>query len=256
MPGNADPSRIYHDPALTDRRGDATGPGALLFLFLLVAGFAAVAVGLVSLPALVVDPTPGPATPAPIATVRPTATPALTSAPDASAEPGLTDAPGASSGPDASSGPLRTHRPRPTDTGRPPAVGVIGQMNPVFRNDKRVGGVAVRSFQVGDLPGVTLPTGARVMVLEVRYSTANGMDYDAADWVMVDSDGKRHASLGDQAPLPALGSGTLDAGGSITGNVAFIREPGTTFDQIVLTDGNGHDLVTVDRNSSSATTAP
>ena len=258
MPGNADPSRIYHDPALTDRRGDATGGVALLFVFLLVVGFAVVAVGLISLPALVADPTPGPATPAPIATARPTPT----SAPPASPAPGESGLPQPSAGtepsggPGASSGPLPTRRPLPTDAGRPASEGVLGEMVPVFLKGKRTGGVQVRSFKVGDLAGVTLPPGAKVMILLVRYSTANGMAYDAADWVIVDSDGKRHASLGDRAPSPALGSGTIAAGSSITANGAFIRDPGISIDRIVLTDGKGHDLVSVGRNSSIASPAP
>jgi hypothetical protein len=273
LPGNSDPSRIYHDPALTDRRGDATGPGALLFLFLLVAAFAVAAVGLVSLPALVSepDPTARPATPAPVATARPTATPAVPASPGASTEPTIapdgstgpdatgepqpTVAPDGSTGPDAS-GPLPTRRPQPTPDGRPATQGALGETVPVFVNGKRTGGVAVLSFKVGDLAGVDLPAGARIMVMQVRYSTAFGMAYDASDWVVVDADGKRYRSLGDQAPIPALGSGTLAAGGSVTGNVAFIRQLKVSIEQIVLTDGKGHDLVSVARATPGPSSAP
>ena len=89
MPGNADPSRIYHDPALTDRRGDATGLVAFAFLFVLVGVFALAAFVLVSLP-LAADPTPAPpATPGILATPRPSPTPTSTADDTASTSPSV-----------------------------------------------------------------------------------------------------------------------------------------------------------------------
>lgn len=260
MPGNADPSRIYHDPALTDRRGDATGLGAFAFLFVLVGAFALAAFVLVSLP-LGADPTPAPpATPGILATARPSPTPALTPLPSdvpASARPSIGPAAtfdtGASAEPRPSGGALPTRAPQASPTersGRPATAGEIGQTLPVFLDGRRVGGVTVQSFQVGEVPGVDLPAGARFMVMEVRYLTAGGMDYDARDWVVVDADGKRYPSLGARAPEPALGRGTLAAGETIVGNVAFIRERRVAIEQLVLTDGDGRDLVIVDRNSA------
>jgi DNA/RNA endonuclease YhcR with UshA esterase domain len=63
----------------------------------------------------------------------------------------------------------------------------------------------------------------------------------------VGSDGTRYPSLGDASPDPALGSGRLEAGTSITGNVAFIRERKVAITEIVLTDGDGTDLVVIER---------
>lgn len=248
MPGNADPSRIYHDPALTDRRGDATGLVAFAFLFVLVAVFALAALVLVSLP-LVADPTPAPpATPGILATPRPSPTPALTPTPSDAAPSGEPTAE-----PQPSDGVLPSREPLPSPTartGRPPAEGGIGQTLPVFTDGRRVGGVTVQSFQVGEVPDVDLPAGARFMILEVRYVTAGGMAYDARDWVVVDAEGNRYPSLGARAPDPALGTGTLGAGETIVANVAFIRERRVAIEQLVLTDGNGRDLVVVDRNST------
>lgn len=260
MPGNADPSRIYHDPALTDRRGDATGLVAFAFLFVLVGVFALAAFVLVSLP-LAADSTPAPpATPGILATPRPSPKPALTATPSdapSSGEPSIGPAEtfdtGASPAPQPSDGALPTREPRPSPTqrtGRPAAEGAIGQTLPVFIDGRRVGGVTVQSFQVGDVPGVDLPAGARFMILEVRYFTAAGMDYDAKDWVVVDSEGNRYPSLGAQAPEPALGKGTLAAGETIIANVAFIRERRVGIEQLVLTDGDGRDIVIVDRTTA------
>ena len=250
MPGNADPSRIYRDPALTERRGDPTGPIALLFLLLLVAAFAVVGVLLVWMPAIVADPSPRPAAAATIPpTPRPSATPALTVAPDSTPPPSL--APDPSSPPDATAAPLPTREPQATPTSRPGRAtrsGGFGETLPVIIDGTRVGGVTLLPFEVGELPDVELPAGARIMVLELSYVSEPGMAYDASDWVAVDAAGERYPSLGGEAPGDALGRGRLDAGGSITATVAIIRERRVTIDRFVLTDGAGRDLVAVDRD--------
>jgi hypothetical protein len=259
VPGNSDPSRIYDDPALADRRGDATGPVAFAFLFLLVAAFAVVALALLSVP-LSPDPTARPpGTPGIVATARTSPGPRPTSASTAATNPSLrpsgqpstTGAPESTGGPAATDGSLPSRQPAPSPTrrtGRPAARGTLGETIPVFLDGRRVGGVVVESFEPGgQVPGVDLPAGARIVVLQVRYQTASGMDYDASDWVLVDADAERHRSLGDRAPAPALGSGRIARGGSVTGTVAFIRERGVTIEQLVLTDGEGRDLVIVDR---------
>jgi hypothetical protein len=118
----------------------------------------------------------------------------------------------------------------------------------VVRDGRRVGTVTMRSFAAGDLPDVEVPAGGRVMVMEVTFdSPTTGMGYNAAAWEIVETDGTRHPSLGNQAPAPALGRGRLEPGGSITGNVAFIRERGMLIASINLTDGNGTDLVVIER---------
>ena len=261
MPGNADPSRIHHDPALTDRRGDPTGLVAFAFLSILVAAFAVVAFVLMSVPLAPAPTSRPPGTPGILATTRPTPNPAPTGVatvvPDPSAgpsaEPEVTAGPGETRDPRATIAPLPSREPAPSPTepsGRPAVRGVMGETIPMFIDGRRVGGVVVESFQVGELPGVDLPAGARIMVLSVRYLTAFGMSYDAADWVVVDADGTRYPSLGDRAPAPALESGRIAAGESITGNVAFIRERRVAIEELVLTDGAGRDLVIVDRTSA------
>ncbi len=86
------------------------------------------------------------------------------------------------------------------------------------------------------------------MVAELTYdSPVTGMPYDAANWQIVEADGTRHPSLGTQAPDPVLGKGRVAPGDSVTGNVAFIRERGMLIESIVLTDGNGNDLVVIER---------
>ena len=266
MPGNADPSRIYDDPALADRRGDPTGPIALVFLGILVAAFAVVGLVLLSVP-LGPDPTARPAgTPGILATARPSPTPTPTGVSTAAPVPSVdpTGAPGATPGeatdpplvtpePETTLGPRRTRQPRPSPTqrsGRGPTRGGIGETIPVFVDGERVGGVVVESFQAGELAGGDLPAGARIMVLQVRYVTAFGMDYDAADWVAEDADGERLESLGNRAPAPALGSGRLAPDESVTGNVAFIRERRVLIEELMLTDGEGRDLVIVRRDGA------
>ena len=95
LPRNSDPSRIYDDPALTDRRGDATGPVALLFLVIVVAAFAAVAYGLVTFLPVAADPTPRPTSAATsvLATAAPTPSPAPSAAPDISPVPATSGSP-------------------------------------------------------------------------------------------------------------------------------------------------------------------
>jgi hypothetical protein len=104
------------------------------------------------------------------------------------------------------------------------------------------------SFAAGELLDVDVPSGGRIMVMEVTYaSPTTGMAYNAALWEIVDADGNRYPSLGNKAPAPALARGRLDPGGSVTGNVAFIRERGMLIESINLTDGNGTDLVVIER---------
>lgn len=251
MPRNSDPSRIYHDPALTDRRGDATGPVALLFLVIVVAVFAGVAYGLVTYLPVAADPTPRPTPTAapsarPTASPAPTATPAPASAAPASGPPDRTAEPVRSAAP-ATAEPLPSREPRATDARRPRTTGAIDETLAVFRNGKRIGTVRMSAFATGDVPGVDLPAGARFMVMEITYTSAAGMPYDAADWVAVGADGTRYPSLGDAAPDPVLGSGRLAAGETITGNVAFIRERRVGITQLILTDGDGTDLVAIER---------
>jgi hypothetical protein len=86
------------------------------------------------------------------------------------------------------------------------------------------------------------------MVLTVTYAASSELAYRAADWWVVDSEGRRYASLGAEAPDPALRSGRLAAGESITANVAFERARGMEIVRLVLTDRSGADLIVVDRD--------
>ena len=264
MPGNNDPSRIYRDPALTDRRGDATGPVALLFLVIVIGAFAAVTWGLVTYLPVAADPTPRPTptatapgpTPTPVATAapRPSTEPGASLAPSISPEPSTTSEPGATDGPTPTRRPRETAQPResaspePAATPRPPRTGTIGEAIPVVRDGRREGTVTMVSFAAGEVAGVDVPSGGRIMVMEVTYtSPTTGMVYNAARWQIVETDGTRHPSLGNKAPAPVLGRGRLDPGGSVTGNVAFIRERGMLIESIVLTDADGNDLVVIER---------
>jgi hypothetical protein len=238
LPGSNDPSRIYRDPALTDRRGDATGPVALLFLGLIVVAFAVVALLLISLPPVVADPTPRPsvlvtpaptsrATPSPEPTSEPTREPDRTREPDSTGEP---------TGPTA-----------------PPDVadaqqGIFGEDIPVMAGDTKVGTVRLDTFKPGTIPGYTVPDGSKLLVLTVTYTAIEQMAYRGSDWLIEDPDGNRYPSLGDQAPEPPLGSGRLSPGETITGKVAFVRPPDVAeLAWLVLQDRSGNDLVIVDR---------
>lgn len=239
----------------------------MLFLLIVVGLAAATIWGLVTYLPVAADPTPRPTT---AATAGPTATPAPTRTPAPSAEPGTSPAPGTSTepvdtaapetaapetaAPGQTDGPLPTREPRetatpePAATPRPPRTGSIDQAIPVLRDNRRIGTVTLTSFAAADVPGVDVPAGGRVMVAEVTYdSPVTGMPYDAANWQIVEADGTRHPSLGTQAPDPVLGKGRVAPGGSVTGNVAFIRERGMLIESIVLTDANGNDLVVIER---------
>jgi hypothetical protein len=240
MPGSKDPSRIYRDPALTDRRGDATGPLALLFLGLLVVAFVAVALLLISLPPVVADPTPRPsvlATPVPTRQATPTPSPTV----EPTAEPLYrSPAPGETAGP--------SEGPGPTLDIPDARQGVFGEDIPVVVNGKKVGTVRLESFKPGTIPGFVIPDGSKLLVLTVTYTAITSMSYKGSDWEIEDPDGGRYASLGDEAPDPALGSGRLAPGETITGKVAFVRPPEVSeLAWLVLLDRAGNDLVIVDR---------
>ncbi|MFN8620229.1 MAG: hypothetical protein U0869_05725 [Chloroflexota bacterium] len=241
MPGSNDPSRIYRDPRLTDRRGDATGPWALVFLGIIALAFAGVALLLISLPPVVADPTPRPSvlrTPAP--------TPETTPTPEPTVEPSL--APERTRQPDA------TDEPLPSEAAtNPPDVpdaqqGIFGEEIPIIINDTKVGTVRLDTFKPGTIPGYAVPDGSKLLVLTVTYTAIESMSYRASDWLIEDPDGNRYPSLGDQAPDPALGSGRLSPGETVTGKVAFVRPPDVAeLAWLVLQDRQGNDLVNVDR---------
>lgn len=227
MPGPADPSRIYEDPALTERRGDATGPTALLFLGGLLGAFALAAIVLISLPPVGADPTPRPtAAPTTVASVGPSPTPQRTVAPSVSPPPSV-----------APTGPLAS--PRPGEV-------AIGQPAPLVVDERRVGTVTVVSLAPADLPGRTPTSGGEFLRLEVRFDATGRVAYRARHWVLVGEDGTRYEALRGSAPPGALGAGRLRRGETASGVVAFERPADVTIASVVLTDGAGEDLVVVD----------
>jgi hypothetical protein len=135
-------------------------------------------------------------------------------------------------------------------SGPPPVSAAIGETIPLVREGVPVGSVSVRSFRAGEMTGMFLPPGARLMVLEAVYVADTRMAYSADDWMVQDTEGRRYPSLGADAPPDALASGRLRAGGSVAGNVAFVLQRGVTVESLVLTDGAGRDLVVVARASA------
>jgi hypothetical protein len=217
------------DPRLVDRRGDLSGFSALLFLGLVLVGFALVALVLY----LVTTPTAGPtASPTPTAAATPglTAPPSLTpTAPPSPPTP--TSLPAGSPGPGASL-PVVV-----VATGKPAALVVDGA---------EVGSVTVlRSGFTRDIAGDQAPQGQRYLVASIRYRAAAPMIYDAARWRAVDRDGTSYEWRGSGDPRPALRTGTLAAGENVTGNVTFVVPRGVPIRSLVLTGDDGRDLVRV-----------
>jgi hypothetical protein len=201
------------------------------------------------MPSGTLAPTPGPtATPVATATPEPSTDAVVSPEPGSTREPASSDGPLPSRQPRATRGPGESPSSEPAATPRPARTGTIGEAIPVVRDGRRVGTVTMNSFQAGEIPGVDVPSGGRIMVMEVTYdSPTTGMGYNASAWQVVEADGTRHPSLGNKAPAPALGRGRLDPGGSVTGNVAFIRERGMLIASVNLTDGDGNDLVVIER---------
>jgi hypothetical protein len=236
MNDRIDPTRIYRDPRLTERRGDLAGPVAALFLAIVVGTFAATGVVLVAVMPMGAD-RPGVAvtsrlpSPSPLLTPRPTA--------GATASPRVTAAP--------ASTPSATRRPRETPRPLPAPTAAIRERAVLVVDGGEAATISVRSFRKADPGDRELAEGARLMVARIRLEARERLAYDARDWVVEDVEGRRFPSLGDDAPEPALGSGTLEPGGSRVGAVAWELERGVTIAWIVLTDGDGRDLVRVAR---------
>jgi hypothetical protein len=82
----------------------------------------------------------------------------------------------------------------------------------------------------------------RWAIVEVTYAAIAPLDYDAAGWRLQDADGTLHAPAGDP-PDPALGAGSLEAGGEATGNITFPTPRGTAIARVILTLEGGGRLV-------------
>jgi hypothetical protein len=115
---------------------------------------------------------------------------------------------------------------------------------------ERIGTVVVLRLRAAAVPGHVAGFGMRTVVARIRYRARTPIQYAAQDWVVVDSVGRRHPSLGAQAPRPALGSGRVSAGRAVTANVAFDVPFDRTVLELVLTDGAGRDLVSMTRSAA------
>lgn len=206
------------DPRLRERRGDLLGRNALLFATMLLVVLAVTAFMLLG-----GLPRGGPGA---TATVRPSARPSPTLAPASS-----------------SARPSVTAPPSPAPTKVPPTTSAIGTPAQLV-----IGGQAMGTVVAGTpdyrrkVNGARAPQGRRWVVVPVTYTAAVGFEFRAADWVAVDTAGARHGwALKD--PEPALGAGSVDAGATVTGNVAFQVPEGADVAAVVLRSEAGADLM-------------
>ncbi len=255
----ARPSRSrgpYQDPRLLERQGDLMGPSAFVLVFLMVCGVALVGVLLVGVGRVLPGSgTVGPASPGPSAVAAP---PTASRSPTRSILPavptpsagvstpsGTSSSPGPSPLPGVSPAPGTSPASSPV-TGRQPVEVGRGRAAPVTEGDSVLGDVTVGSarYQVRSA-GTKAPAGSRWLVVSMTYQATDRMRYDGRRWRTVDADGEPHPWTSAPAPRPELGKGTLDAGESRTGYLAFEVPADIDIRHLVLTDKAGDDIVTV-----------
>jgi hypothetical protein len=98
-----------------------------------------------------------------------------------------------------------------------------------------------------DATPADLPASRRMMVAVVRLAARDELRYDTADWELEDETGRRWEAL-EETPGRALGAGTLAPRDERTGQVAFAVPRDVEARSVVLTDGNGTDLVVFARS--------
>lgn len=126
---------------------------------------------------------------------------------------------------------------------------VLRRAAPLVVEGRRIGRVTVQAVRGVTVPGLDLPDDRRVVAATVRLVAAARLRYDQARWRLEDGDGRRWpASSGtDAGPPDLLGTGTLQPRQNRVGAVAFVIPKGTAWRRIILTDGDGTDLVAVER---------
>jgi hypothetical protein len=206
-----------NDPRLVDRRGDLSGLNALMFLLVVLALFLAVGFGLYVFLRGSSNGSPS-ASPSPSALAR---SPSPSPVGSLSVSPSLGISPsGAASVGLGSPAPL-------ANAGTPAGtVTVVSTRNPLIVKAKKA------------------PTATRWLVATVEYQATAPLTYDANLWVAVDTTGARHPWAGKD-PSPALGTGSLTAGQSVTGTVTFEVPADQAITALVLRDAAGNDIVTV-----------
>lgn len=215
-----------NDPRLVERRGDLSGLNALMFAVLVIVAFAAAGVVLWTLVRGAAGST------------GPTATPTMVAAATE------TLAPTASPSPKPSS---TTASPTPTVEPTPPAPVrvVLGANAPLTINGVVVGRVTVLSATYkASISGRVPPKGDKWLTIQVWYEATAPLSYDASDWVAIDGAGDRQ-SMSGRPPKPALGKGTLKAGGSVKGNVTFAVALNPDASSVILTSPAGTDMIIV-----------
>lgn len=87
------------------------------------------------------------------------------------------------------------------------------------------------------------PAGQRWAVVSVTFSATAPFAYQAADWEAQDAARTLFIPAANDV-APALGSGSLTAGGSVTGNVTFLVPIDTEIAALIFTSEAGGDPVT------------
>lgn len=219
MANRSRPRGLTNDPRLVERRGDLRGFSALVFLALLLIGFALVA----SLFVLVTQPPAAPPTPSP--SPSPTVGPTLSSSPSPAPTASIAVTPAPSI--------------QVIDT-------AIGDSVTLRQGGADAGKVSVLSTSfTRKLKGQDAARGTRWLIASIRYRATADLEYDSARWFVLDDAGKRFPWIGSGDRDPALGVGTLDAGKGTTGNVTFLVPTSTRMTTLILTDDQGNDLIRV-----------